>query len=360
MSFLKSELVKRKVSDLKPDPEQPRKKFNTKDINLLAQTLKSQGVINPIEIDENNIIITGEMRWRASKIAFKNGELIDCKLLTEISEKEKRERQIVENEHNTKLTPEERENAIQLLWDTKEYKKVQDLGDVLGISGSAISVIIKANETRDSLKTELPKSHKTRSIPTKTMQEIGTLNKTDQIKVIQKIEEENIPNFKARELVTKVKKLPKKVKAEVLKPKSKITIEEAEEVAKLPEDIQDKAMKKEITIDEAKEVSEFPKKEQREAIIKQIKQTKKAGDKLIQQKKDIVLGKKQPKVKIVQLDTKFINAWKNTKIIDIPIKIKKKFLESYSQETKQECLRIVKSIVDYLIKEFSEDVNILE
>jgi len=57
------------VNLIKPDPDQPRKTFNEDDIVATAFTIESQGLINPIEIDENNMIVTGEIRWRASKLA---------------------------------------------------------------------------------------------------------------------------------------------------------------------------------------------------------------------------------------------------------------------------------------------------
>ncbi len=105
---------------------------------------------------------------------------------------------------------------------------------MLGISRQQISGILKAKKTRDSLKKSLPKSLTTSRIPSATMGLIGRMNKDDQIKVIKKVEKENISNFKVRELVQAVKKLPKEVKEEILKPKSEITLEEAKEIAEFP------------------------------------------------------------------------------------------------------------------------------
>jgi len=57
------------VSKIKPDPNQPRKTFDEDKLKYLAESILSNGLLKPIEIDENNIIIDGERRWRASKIA---------------------------------------------------------------------------------------------------------------------------------------------------------------------------------------------------------------------------------------------------------------------------------------------------
>ncbi len=49
---------------LKPDPNQPRKTFE--DLDVLAHNIETQGLIHPIEIDRDNMIIVGERRYRAS------------------------------------------------------------------------------------------------------------------------------------------------------------------------------------------------------------------------------------------------------------------------------------------------------
>ena len=53
---------------LRPDSKQPRRTISETEVKNLAQNFleKGVGVINPIEADDNNIIVTGELRWRAS------------------------------------------------------------------------------------------------------------------------------------------------------------------------------------------------------------------------------------------------------------------------------------------------------
>ncbi len=57
------------IDSIKPDPNQPRKTFTDKHIEELSKNLTTIGLINPIETDENLMIITGECRWRAAKKA---------------------------------------------------------------------------------------------------------------------------------------------------------------------------------------------------------------------------------------------------------------------------------------------------
>lgn len=57
------------IESIKPDPQQPRKYFDKSHIEGLAVSLKQEGMINPVEVDSDMIIITGECRWRAAKEA---------------------------------------------------------------------------------------------------------------------------------------------------------------------------------------------------------------------------------------------------------------------------------------------------
>lgn len=55
-----------------PNPKQPRQDFDQQAIEELAQSIKALGVIQPITVKKEGskyIIISGERRWRASKIA---------------------------------------------------------------------------------------------------------------------------------------------------------------------------------------------------------------------------------------------------------------------------------------------------
>jgi len=90
------------IDSIKADSNQPRKRFNQKDLEDLAQGIKSEGIINPIEIDDNNIIITGERRWRAAKIA--GLKKVPCFIGKEMSKKERFKHQLIENVHHNTMS----------------------------------------------------------------------------------------------------------------------------------------------------------------------------------------------------------------------------------------------------------------
>ena len=61
-----------KVSDIEPDPDQPRRDFKPEQLQALANSIKEHGVLQPIVVtkDDNKYkIVAGERRWRASKSA---------------------------------------------------------------------------------------------------------------------------------------------------------------------------------------------------------------------------------------------------------------------------------------------------
>ena len=61
-----------KVSDIKPNPNQPRRYFDNKALIELSNSIKKKGVITPItirQLDKGYEIIAGERRWSAAKKA---------------------------------------------------------------------------------------------------------------------------------------------------------------------------------------------------------------------------------------------------------------------------------------------------
>ena len=61
------------ISNIYPNKNQPRKKFSENSLKNLANSIRSQGMIQPIIVrqqDQDNYeIIAGERRWRASQLA---------------------------------------------------------------------------------------------------------------------------------------------------------------------------------------------------------------------------------------------------------------------------------------------------
>lgn len=165
------------TDEISPDPNQPRKEFSDEEIASTAFTIESQGIINPIEIDENYVIVTGEIRWRAAQKA--GLKQIPC-IIWQNGDDKRFERQVVENLHHHQLSDRDREAAIVKLWKTETYPSFAQLGKAVGVKGQQISKILSAHEFREK--------HKNRSLGTTTTYEItetSGLPEETQLKVLE-------------------------------------------------------------------------------------------------------------------------------------------------------------------------------
>ena len=62
------------LSDIRPNPNQPRREFDEATLEELASSIKLKGVVTPItvrRVEKGFELIAGERRWRASKISKK-------------------------------------------------------------------------------------------------------------------------------------------------------------------------------------------------------------------------------------------------------------------------------------------------
>ena len=64
-----------RISDIEPNPEQPRKQFDEAELTALSASIAEYGLLQPIVVTESKVlpgtyvIIAGERRWRASRMA---------------------------------------------------------------------------------------------------------------------------------------------------------------------------------------------------------------------------------------------------------------------------------------------------
>ena len=110
-----------KTEGLKPDPGQPRETFNEELLRSQGESYKEHGIINPIEIDEDSMIITGERRWRAAKLV--NLAEVPVIVLKGLSPDQKLARQACENFSRVPLTGREQVKTFKRI-----YAKVSTSG----------------------------------------------------------------------------------------------------------------------------------------------------------------------------------------------------------------------------------------
>ncbi|WP_297300204.1 ParB/RepB/Spo0J family partition protein [uncultured Brachyspira sp.] len=127
------------VSLIDVNPDQPRKVFNEEEIQGLAESIRENGLINPITLREKDgqyQIISGERRFRAFK--FLNRDKVPALVLQNIDDSKMLELTLVENIQRADL------NAIEI---ARSYKKLiydlnikqEELANRVGKSRSTIS-----------------------------------------------------------------------------------------------------------------------------------------------------------------------------------------------------------------------------
>jgi ParB family chromosome partitioning protein len=94
------------LTAIQTDPNQPRKFFEPKSLNALAENIKRHGLLQPITVrpagDGMYVVVCGERRFRAHKLA--KLEKISC-FVKQISEDEVRDPQLIENLERNNLLP---------------------------------------------------------------------------------------------------------------------------------------------------------------------------------------------------------------------------------------------------------------
>lgn len=105
-----------KTENISPNPYQPRLEFKQEELEELARSIKTNGLIQPIIVRESTVfgyeLIAGERRLRASKMA---GLTEIPAIIKNISNQESMQLAIVENLQRSDLNPIEEAKAYQQL-----------------------------------------------------------------------------------------------------------------------------------------------------------------------------------------------------------------------------------------------------
>ena len=104
------------LSDIKPNPNQPRHDFDSTSLDELTNSIKEKGVITPItirETDKGYELIAGERRWRAAKMAKLKS--IPAYILNIHNDAEMMEVSLIENVQREDLNPIEEAEGYAVL-----------------------------------------------------------------------------------------------------------------------------------------------------------------------------------------------------------------------------------------------------
>ena len=131
---------------ISPGPFQPRSIFDTDRLEELAESIRHQGVIQPVVVrtrgDNNYELIAGERRWRAAQIA---GIKKIPAIIRDVPDEIAIAMALVENIQREDLNPIEEATALRRLVDEFQMTH-QEAGDAVGRSRSAVSNLLRLLE----------------------------------------------------------------------------------------------------------------------------------------------------------------------------------------------------------------------
>jgi ParB family chromosome partitioning protein len=116
------------------DPGQPREEFDQEGLERLAQSLRQRGLLQPIRVRwdaarERYIIVCGERRWRAARMA--GLESLACVIVQEeLTPEERLAVQLVENALREDLRPIEQAKAYKTLMEAQGWSFRQLAGEL--------------------------------------------------------------------------------------------------------------------------------------------------------------------------------------------------------------------------------------
>ena len=139
-----------RINDVEPNREQPRKQFPTEELEALSDSIVKYGVISPItvrRVGERYVIIDGERRWRAARMAGLSEIPV---IIISADDKKAAEIALVENIQRSDLNPVEEAQAYAALID--QYGLTQEeVAEQIGKSRSSVTNSLRLLDLPDAV-----------------------------------------------------------------------------------------------------------------------------------------------------------------------------------------------------------------
>ena len=143
------------ISDIYPNPFQPRIEFSDEELAELSQSISENGLIQPIIVRKSDIIgyelIAGERRLRACK---RLGMTEIPAVVKEVTDQESRKQAIIENLQRSNLNPIEEAKAYRSLINELAYNH-EELAKAMGKSRPYISNSLRLLQLPQEIQTSI-------------------------------------------------------------------------------------------------------------------------------------------------------------------------------------------------------------
>jgi ParB family chromosome partitioning protein len=130
---------------VQPNPFQPRANFDESEIRSLADSLRRQGLLQPVvvrPVDGHFELVAGERRWRAARMA--GLDRIPA-LVREVDDRKMLELALVENLQRRDLNPIEKARAFRQLLEINGWTQ-EGLADAMGLARPTVANFMRLLE----------------------------------------------------------------------------------------------------------------------------------------------------------------------------------------------------------------------
>ena len=195
------------IKDIQKNPYQPRKEFSEEKIQELAQSIKENGLIQPIIVRKSPVlgyeILAGERRYRASIAAGLSEVPV---IIKQLSDQDMMLHSIIENLQRENLNPIEEAKAYQSLID-KGFTHTE-IAEKMGKSRPYITNLVRLLGLPKHILTEVESGKLSQAHARLLIQ----LSSDKQDKLLNRIQTENLSVRQVEQILQKTKKNSKKEK----------------------------------------------------------------------------------------------------------------------------------------------------
>ena len=139
-----------RLTEVEPNPDQPRKNFDNEPLEALAESISQHGIIQPIVVrpkDGMYMIVTGERRWRAARMAGLSEVPV---IVIEADDRKSAELALVENIQRKDLNPVEEARAYADLMEEYSYTQ-EEIATKVGKSRSSVANSLRLLDLPDTV-----------------------------------------------------------------------------------------------------------------------------------------------------------------------------------------------------------------
>lgn len=187
-----------RLTDIVPNPHQPRRHFDAEELQALSLSLREVGQLSPVLVTphptepKHFMLVAGERRWRAAEMAGLN------QIMAHILPVETNTEQIalIENLQRVDLSPVEEAEGIRRLIDTHDYHQ-EEVGELLGRSRTEVNTTLTLLKLHPDIQRDCVTSHT--DMPKAVLLELARMEPGQQMPLWDKAKRQGLTVREARE-----------------------------------------------------------------------------------------------------------------------------------------------------------------